>query len=160
VRAVRRDAGAAFRHPGVAIAAAVALALVVAAVVERPVPDFAGRPVAAVLRDRAGRATWAIRLAPAAHEIAADALRAEPAPAGRAYQLWLLPNGAAAPRSLGLLPGAGRRVIPLSPLAARLLAGAGRLIVTLEPAEGAGDARPASPALYRAALAPRRAPVN
>jgi anti-sigma-K factor RskA len=132
--------------------ATVALSLVVAAVVARPPPDFAALPVAAVLRDAQGRAVWQIRLAASAHKIAAEALRREAPPAGRAFELWLKSPEAAPPLPLGLLPLAGKQVLPVTPLAARRLSGSGELFVTVEPAEGAPDSRPHPPILERGRL--------
>jgi anti-sigma-K factor RskA len=134
-----------------AIAAAVAvllLALAVAAAVRRAPPRFARLTPFAVVRDAAGRPLWALRLAPAAHEIAADRVGGAPPPAGHAYQLWLaLPQG---PRSLGLLPATGRKVVPETPAAVARLQGAGALIVTLEAARGSRRPRPSGPVAFRA----------
>lgn len=134
------------------VLAVAVLALVVAAAIARPAPDFAARPVVAVIRDAAGRPVWDIRLAPAAHEIAAASMRAEPAPRGRAYELWLVAAGAAAPRPLGMLPPAGITVIPLAPQNATLLAGRGALLVTLEAGEGAPDLQPSGAPRFRGQL--------
>jgi anti-sigma-K factor RskA len=107
-------------------------------------------PAIAVVCDGAGHALWTIRLAAAAHEIAVDAVDAAPPPAGRAYQLWLgSPRG---PRSLGLLPVTGRKVIPEIPALAASLAGSGELLVSLEAARGSDRAAPTGPPIYRAAL--------
>lgn len=134
------------------VLAVAVLALVVAAAIARPAPDFADRPVLAVIRDEGAHPVWAIRLAPAAHEIAARSLRAETAPRGRGFELWLVPAGAAAPRPLGMLPASGSQVIPLIPENAALLAGRGALLVTLEAAEGAPDLRPGGAPLFRGRL--------
>lgn len=59
-------------------------------------------PVVAVLRDGGQRPIWAIRLARAAHQIAADSLRIETNLAGHVYQLWLSVPDAKTPRRLGV----------------------------------------------------------
>ncbi|MGH7054880.1 MAG: anti-sigma factor domain-containing protein [Stellaceae bacterium] len=128
------------------------LALIVAAAIARPAPDFADRPVLAVIRDGDARPVWTIRLAPAAHEIAATSLRAEMAPRSHGFELWLVPAGATAPRPLGMLPASGSQVIPLIPENAALLARRGTLLVTLEAAEGASDLRPSGAPLFRGHL--------
>ncbi len=135
-----------------AVLAVLASALFVAALVARPAPDFSALRVVAVVTDAAQRPAWAIRLAPAAHQIAADAWHPQPAPAGRAYQLWLTGAGKAPPRPLGLLPQAGRKVIPVSPENARLMAGAGEMLVTLEPAGGSPRQGPTGPVEFRGAF--------
>jgi anti-sigma-K factor RskA len=135
-----------------AVLAVAVLALVVAAAIGRSAPDFADRPVLTVIRDGRARPVWEIRLARAAHEIVAVSLRAQPVPAGRAFELWLLPAAAAEPRPLGILPPTGVAVIPLAPRNAALLAERGALLVTLEASEGAPDLRPSGAPLFRGQL--------
>lgn len=134
------------------VGALLSLALLVAAVVSREPPEFSSMPVVAVLRDGEQRPIWAIRLARAAHQIAADSLHAQPAPVGHAYQLWLLVPGATAPRQLGLLPQSGRKRITVSPQNSRLLGGAGELEVTLEPPGGSPGPAPTGPAVFRGSV--------
>ncbi|HEY1260366.1 MAG TPA: anti-sigma factor [Stellaceae bacterium] len=138
-----------FRRGFAAVFAALALALLVAAVVARPAPDFSTLRVIAVVTDKGQQPVWAVRLAPAAHQIAADALHPLPVPPGWAYQLWLtVADGA--PHPLGLLPQAGRKVIPVTPENARLLAGKGGLLVSLEAAGGSRRPGPAGPVEFHA----------
>lgn len=132
--------------------ATLALALLVAALIARPAPDFAALRVVAVVTDDGHRPVWAIRLAPAAHQIAVDTLRSQPVPAGRVDQLWLSVAGAGPPRPLGLLPQQGRKQIPVTPENARLLAGHGELFVTLEPNGGSRAPGPTGPVLFRGGL--------
>ncbi len=130
-----------------------ALALWVAAVVARAPPDFAERPVIAVLRDAGQRPAWSVRLARTAHQIAVDGLGPPAPPGGKAYQLWLTTPGAAAPQPLGLLPLSGRKVIAETPANIRRLAsGTGELLVTIEPAEGPLAEAPSRPPVFRASL--------
>src|SRR5438270_12301283 len=65
-------------------------ALLVAASIARDPPDFSDMAIVAIVRDAERHQVWAIRLARAAHQIAVDTLRDEPAPAGRVYQLCLV----------------------------------------------------------------------
>lgn len=134
----------------VAVAVTAAATLAVATTVKRPPPDFATPPVA-TLHDGAGHALWTVRLAPAAHEIAVDALAAARPPANHAYQLWLQTAHSVA--SLGLLPPTGRAVIPEVPALVGDLAGKGELVVSLEPAGGSPGLQPSGAILFRAALA-------
>ena len=134
------------------VLASLSLALLVAAVIAREPPDFSAMPVVAIVRDGERHPIWAIRLARAAHQIAADTLRPQLAPADRAYQLWLLVPGGAPPRSLGLLPQSARKRIAVTPENAGLLGGDGELEVTLEPMGGSPGARPSGPILFRAGL--------
>jgi anti-sigma-K factor RskA len=133
--------------------AVTALALWVAALVARPPPDFDRRPVIALLRDAGGHALWAVRLAQGGHEIALDALGPPPPPAGKAYQLWLAAAGGGPPQPLGLLPLAGRKIVPEPPADIRLLTGRGELTVTIEVGNGGLTGAPSGPPVFRASLA-------
>jgi anti-sigma-K factor RskA len=136
-----------------AVLAILSLALLVAAIVARDPPEFSSMPIVAIVRDGEQHPIWAIRLARAAHQIAADSLRADAAaPPGRAYQLWLVAPGSAGLHQLGLLPQAGRKRIPVSPYTARLLAGAGELVVTIEPPGGSPGSAPSGPTAFRGTL--------
>ncbi len=134
------------------VLATLSLALLVAAIVARDPPDFSDVSIVAVVRDGERHPVWAIRLARAAHQMAADTLRDEPAPPGRVYQLWLLVADRTGPHQLGLLPPSGRKRIAVSPENARLLAGTGELVVTLEPAGGSPNRGPSGPPVFRGAL--------
>ena len=144
---------AAFWRSAAVVLATTALALLVAAQIGRVPPDFSARPIVAVLRDAGRQPRWAIRLARNAHQIAADSLDPPSVPAGHVYQLWLEPPGGGAPRPLGLLPQAGRKVIAETPANIRSLSGHGALAVTLEPAGGSLGPGPTGPALFRGSLA-------
>jgi len=135
-----------------AVMATLSLGLLVAAIIARDPPDFSDISIVAVVRDGERHPVWAIRLARAAHQIAADTLRDEPAPPGRVYQLWLLVTDRTGPHQLGLLPTSGRKRIAVSPENARLLAGTGELVVTLEPAGGSPNREPSGPPVFRGTL--------
>ena len=132
--------------------AILSLAFLVAAIIARDPPDFSDMAIVAVVRDGDQHPVWAIRLARAAHQIAADSLRDEPAPPGQVYQLWLVAPDRAGPRQLGLLPASGRKRIAVSPENARLLVGAGELVVTREPTGGSPDRGPSGQPVYRGTL--------
>jgi anti-sigma-K factor RskA len=141
-----------FWRQAAGVLATLSLALLVAAVIAREPPDFSTMPVIAVLRDGEQHPVWAIRLARAAHQIAADSLRPQPAPTDHVYQLWLLASDATTPHPIGLLPRSERKVIAVTPENARLLAGEGELEVTLEPIGGSPSSGPSGPTLFRASL--------
>ena len=135
-----------------AVLATLALALLVAAIIAREPPDFSVKPIVAVVRDGEQHPVWAIRLASAAHQIAVDSLRPQPAPAGGVYQLWLLTPASVAPSPLGLLPQSGRKRIAVTPENARLLAGEGEIEVTLEPIGGSRGPGPTGPIVFHGSL--------
>jgi anti-sigma-K factor RskA len=147
---LREDAG--FWRSVSAVLGVAALALLVAALIRRPPPDFATRRIVAVVQDGAHHPLWAIRLALAAHQIAADSRHPPPVPEGRVYQLWLSLNGAAGLQQLGLLPETGQEAIPVTPENARRLTGTGELVVTLEPAGGSQQPGPTGLVLFRGHL--------
>jgi anti-sigma-K factor RskA len=141
-----------FWRRAMGVLATLSLALLVAAMIAREPPDFSAMPVIAIVRDGEQHPVWAIRLARAAHQIAADSLRPQPVPADHIYQLWLLAPDATTPHPLGLLPRSERKVIAVTPENARLLAGEGELEVTLEPIGGSLFPTPSGPTLFRASL--------
>jgi anti-sigma-K factor RskA len=134
------------------VLAATALALLVAALVMREPPDFAQRPVIAVLRDADQRPAWTLRLAPNAHQIAVDSLLPPPPPAGKNYQLWLAAPGEATPQPLALLPLIGRKIFAETPADIHRLAGPGELRVTIEPATGTFAPAPSGQSVFHASL--------
>ena len=134
------------------VLATLSLALFVAVIIARDPPDFSTMPIVAVVRDGEQRPVWEIRLARAAHQIAADSIRAQPAPAEHVYQLWLVDHESAGPHQLGLLPQSGRKRIAVSPENARLLIGAGEFIVTIEPFGGSRGSTPSGPTAFRGTL--------
>jgi len=139
---------------GMAVTAA---ALLVAALIGRPPPDFLARPIVAVVQDGGQHPLWAIRVAGDAHQIAVDSLHPPAVPAGHVYQLWLEPPlGAGTPRPLGLLPQSGRKEIPETPANTRMLSDPVMLVVTLEPLGGSLGPAPSGPTLFRSGLADRR----
>ncbi len=144
--------GVVFWRRATAVLGTLSLALLVAAIIAREPPDFSAMPIVAVLRDGEQHPIWAIHLARAAHQIAADSLRPQPAPAGGVYQLWFLMPASMAPHPLGLLPQSGRKRIAVTPENARLLAGEGELEVTLEPIGGSRAPGPSGPTLFRGSL--------
>jgi anti-sigma-K factor RskA len=133
------------------VLATAGLALLVAALVARPPPDFAERPVIAVLRDAGHHPVWSVRLARAAHQIAVDSLAPPPPPTGKNYQLWVVAPGEAA-QPLCLLPLSGRQIFAETPANIHRLAGKGELRVTLEPATGGLAGVPSGAPVFSAGL--------
>lgn len=72
-----------------------------------------------------------------------------PAPQGRDFQLWELPQGATAPVSLGVLPTGQRVIAPAQrPLAQT------QLLVSEEPAGGSTTGAPTGPVVFGGTLTP------
>jgi anti-sigma-K factor RskA len=75
-----------------------------------------------------------------------------PEPAGNSYELWMLPDGGAAPVSLGLIPGTGNAALTLSAQQNTVLAQTQTLAVSVEPAGGSPTGLPTGPVILTAPL--------
>jgi anti-sigma-K factor RskA len=78
-----------------------------------------------------------------------SSLASAPAPAGRSYELWSLPQGATAPVSLGLLPPGQRVINPSNRASAQE-----QLLVSDEPAGGSPTGAPTGTVLWGGTLVP------
>ena len=73
--------------------------------------------------------------------------------ADKSYELWLLPAGGAAPRSMGLLPTGTTSVDTALPESLQaLLSSAQGLAISLEPAGGSPTGAPTGPVVHQAAI--------
>ena len=70
-------------------------------------------------------------------------------PEGRDLELWVLPKGANAPASLGVLPAVGRQMLLPAPPAPGT-----QLMVSLEPKGGSPTGKPTGPVLYAGTFGP------
>lgn len=129
-------------------AAALAASLLMGALLLRSTaPEPAGARYLALLQSPDGQSTgWVVELR------AGGRLRLVPVgavgsvPAGRAWQFWTKPEGAAAPTSLGLVRAGQTLELPVSQLPA---VGARQLFeITLEPENGSPTGRPTGPILF------------
>lgn len=140
---------------GLATAAALLLAVAVWRAPAPPVPQpVATTEYVAVVSDRDGRPAWLVRSVPGAG-LAVSALAPQALAGDRAFELWLLPPGGAAPKSLGLLPAdGGARLAVTTERLREIVAGDG-LAVSLEPAGGSPTGAPTGPVLYLGKPLPR-----
>lgn len=129
--------GARFWKLTTAGALALAAGLAAFIVLRAPSP-----PVVAVLTQGAGGPPVLLALdGPGGMLTIQPATPLPPPPEGRDYELWALPTGALHPRSLGVLPAAGRQ------LDTRLAPGT-RVLVSLEPKGGSRSGLPTGPVLF------------
>ncbi len=129
--------GARFWKAATAGALAIAAGLAAFVVLRAPSPQ-----IAAVLTQGAGGPPVLLALAGPGGELTVrPAIPLPSPPEGRDYELWALPSGALHPRSLGVLPAAGRR------LDVRIAPGT-RMLVSLEPKGGSPSGLPTGPVLY------------
>ncbi|WOI55305.1 anti-sigma factor domain-containing protein [Palleronia sp. LCG004] len=120
----------------VAVAALVLLAVMLPVVQ----PPHDGPIYAADLSTEDGLVAVQARFDPREDVLVLESLNVE-APEGRVLQLWLLPDGAEVPLSLGLLPQAREIVVELAPDAAAGIPG-GLLEISEEPPGGSPRAGP------------------
>jgi anti-sigma-K factor RskA len=123
-----------------ALAAAVVLGIALTWL--RPAEDFT--TVARLAGENAPGVTAA--LSTERRTLQLRAAQPTPAPAGRTYELWLLPAEGGAPVSLGIVPALDARLTIAAAQAPRLRAGA-KLAVSVEPAGGSPTGAPTGPVI-------------
>ncbi len=135
------DNSAALRAWKTATAASLALAagLAAFAFVPRQAPSLT---VASLAPLNAAGPGFIARVA-ANGTVVVHAVGAHPAPTGRDYELWALPEGATRPVPLGVIPVGG-----LSVAASHVTLPGGKLLVSLEPKGGSPTGLPTGPVLY------------
>jgi anti-sigma-K factor RskA len=135
-----------------ATAAAVVLAVLLARTPTEVVTPLTQQYVA-VVNGEQSQPLWLVRVDLQQGRLAIKSINATaPAPTN-AYELWILPAGGAAPRSLGLLPtGTASVDAALSAELRPLLASAQGVAVSLEPAGGSPTGIPTGPVVYQAAI--------
>lgn len=134
----------------VATAAALVLAVMLA---RTPTEVPQAQQYVAVVNGPQAQPLWVVSVDASQGRLAIKSINATaPAPAN-SYELWILPAGGAAPRSLGLLPTGTGSVDTELPVELRpLLASAQGLAVSLEPAGGSPTGAPTGPVVYQAAI--------
>lgn len=137
-----------------ALAASFALAAVVFGGLwyARPPPAEPPGYVAVFNDAQTGEPVWLLQTFVEARELRATAVDDRPEPAGNAYELWMLPDGGAAPVSLGLIAGTGETRLGLSQAQLDVLAQTATLAVSLEPAGGSPTGQPTGPVIFTAPL--------
>lgn len=136
--------------------AATAAAVVLAILLARTPTEVAAPPAqqyVAVVNGEQSQPLWLVRVDVQRGRLAIRSINATaPAPTN-SYELWILPAGGAAPRSLGLLPtGTASVDAQLAAELRPLLASAQGLAVSLEPAGGSPTGAPTGPVVYQAAI--------
>jgi anti-sigma-K factor RskA len=133
--------------------AATAAALVLAVLLVRQASQPVAPQYLAVFNNEQAQPVWVVRADAERGRLQIRPVNAVAAAADRAYELWVLPSGGAAPRSLGLLPLAGSTVDAELPRAlGALLPTAQGLAVSIEPPGGSPTGAPTGPVVYQAAI--------
>ena len=130
-----------------ALAVTVVLATLLLLPVLQPPPV---QDAVAVINDAETQPLWLLRVDASNRVLEVQVLRQAALEPGRVHELWMLPGGDQAPVSLGLLPAAASRSLPIED-PQRLLQAAG-LAVSLEPRGGSPTGAPTGPVLYQATL--------
>jgi anti-sigma-K factor RskA len=133
--------------------AATAAAIVMAIMLATRVTTVAEPQYLAVFNDEKSQPLWVVRADAQRGQLEIKAVNATAPDPGRAYELWLLPAGGAAPRSMGLLPiDRATRDAQLPAVLTSQLGTAQGLAVSIEPAGGSPTGAPTGPVVYQAAL--------
>jgi anti-sigma-K factor RskA len=131
--------------------ASLAAALVLGVTVLRLQPEGAGQPIVVVLAGPDAKPALLATMSRGERLMTVKVVGAAPVPAGKALELWMLPDGAP-PRSLGLIPASGVGRITLPALPDIALARVPALAVSLEQAGGSPTGAPQGPVLYTGAV--------
>lgn len=141
-----------FGISGFALAGVVAAAFMVVLGLYLTRPSVAPAPSqVAVISTAKGVPQWVITVRDKHMQM--RAVGQVPAPAGKSYELWMLPAHGAKPVSLGLLPASGRASEALSARMLVALKSANGLAVSVEPAGGSPTGQPTGPVVYTAPIA-------
>jgi anti-sigma-K factor RskA len=133
--------------------AATAAALVLAVLLATRVTTVAAPQYLAVFNGDQAQPLWVVKADPESGRLEIRSINAASPGVGRDYELWILPAGGAAPRSMGLLPtGSARRDAQLPVVLGSLLGTAQGLAISLEPAGGSPTGAPTGPVVYQAAI--------
>ncbi len=147
--APRKKSGAGFWKGTTAVSMALAAGFALFAFLPRP-PGQNEEPArfAAALGPTATPARFLAETRPNG-DIVVTSLDGAPAPAGRSFELWALPQGATVPVSLGILPPGQRVIRPNQRSSAQE-----QLLVSDEPAGGSPSGAPSGAVLFGGRLVP------
>lgn len=153
VRAESKPRGAELRNSfwrAWAVAATVVLALLV--VMQRVSPPAEQKPAEfALVSDAKGQPLWVISVHPEAQRIDMKAVADNTPPAGKSYELWMLP-GSGNPVPMGLMNPTGSASETVSAELLQKLASAKGIAISEEPQGGSPTGLPTGPVLWTAAL--------
>jgi anti-sigma-K factor RskA len=133
-----------------AVAATVVLAIVV--VTQRLTPPAQVKAAEfALMSDAKGNPLWLISVHPEANRVDMKVVTPNPPPAGKSYELWMIPDGGK-PVPLGLMNETGQASETVSSELLARLAGAKALAISEEPQGGSPTGQPTGPVLWVAPL--------
>ena len=107
--------------------------------------------VVATIVAKSGEHVWELEVLGNLDRLVAHAAQLPARPAGRDYELWALPKGAA-PVSLGVLPTAGATSRALTAIQRQALANSSQVAVSIEPRGGSPTGQPTGDIVFTAPL--------
>ncbi|HEX2667693.1 MAG TPA: anti-sigma factor [Gammaproteobacteria bacterium] len=133
-----------------AVAATLLLAVIVVTERYAPPPEQKAAQFA-LMSDAQGKPLWLISIHPEAGRVDMKAIGPEALPAGKSYELWMIPDGGK-PVPMGLMnqTGTASETVPAELLAR--LGHAKALAISLEPQGGSPTGQPTGPVLWVAPL--------
>jgi anti-sigma-K factor RskA len=133
-----------------AVAATVVLAVVI--VTQKITPTAEPKAAEfALMSDAKGMPLWLISVHPEANRVDMKVVTPNPVPAGKSYELWMIPDGGK-PVPMGLMNETGVASETVPPELLARLAGAKALAISLEPKGGSPTGQPTGPVLWVAPL--------
>ena len=106
----------------------------------------------AVIQDSQQQASWLAKTDLKNNQIVIHVLNEQTLPLGKAFELWMLPDGGSAPISMGLISPSDNKTLILSQAIVTKLTNAKGLAVSLEPDGGSPTGAPTGPVLYSGGL--------
>jgi len=135
-----------------AVTLATALVLVVGVFIGRNLVTPPGAPAyVAVMSSAKGRPLWLISVHSKSRRIDMKALANNTPPAGKSYELWVLP-GHGKPVAMGLMNSEGLASASLNPRIIAALVSAKGLAISIEPYGGSPTGQPTGPVVYVAPI--------
>lgn len=101
-----------------------------------------------VLATESSQAAWIVRMYPDTQKVTVQTLKPTQPGLRKAFELWMLPGGGAAPKSVGLLPVSGEKTLELDSPLFQVLLNTNTLAVSLEPTGGSPTGLPTGPVVY------------
>ena len=133
-----------------AVAATIVLAVVI--VTEKTTPPAQQKAAEfALMSDAKGTPLWLISVHPEAKRVDMKVVTPNPVPAGKSYELWMIPEGGK-PVAMGLMNQTGEASETVSTELLKRLSGAKALAISLEPQGGSPTGQPTGPVLWVAPL--------
>ena len=130
-----------------AAAVSAALVLALAALLVARAPADAPAAGVAVLADGKSPPAMVVSWPLDSRHIKVKMLAAPPLPAGKSFELWMLPGGTAAPVSLGVIGVSPTQTVALSDAASKMLPAISGMAVSVEPAGGSKTGAPTGPVI-------------